>query len=309
MIGIVIKSTGSWYNVLTADGRITQCRIKGKFRTAGIKNTNPVAVGDNVEFVIESNENTGIISGILPRKNYIIRRSTKLSKQTHIIAANIDEAFLVATLAMPRTSTGFIDRFLLTAEAYGIKASIVFNKSDIYTEEGKEELFKLKGIYEPLGYKCFIVSSFDKTGINELADYMRGKICLIAGHSGVGKSSLINAIEPDLNLKINKLSDAHEKGLHTTTFAEMFLASRGGYIIDTPGIKEFGIIDIEKNELGHFFPEIRDRMNDCKFNSCLHVNEPGCAVIKAVEENEIASFRYNTYLSILLGEELKKEYE
>lgn len=309
MNGTVIKSTGSWYTVRQGNGKTIQCRIKGKFRTEGIKNTNPIAVGDNVEFTLESGDLNGIITTILPRKNYIIRKATKLSKQTHIIAANIDEAFLIVTLAMPRTSTGFIDRFLLTAEAYGIKSSIVFNKTDVYTHEGLEELNKLKNVYEPLGYKCFFVSSTEMSGIKELSDYMRGKVCLVSGHSGVGKSSLINAIEPELNLKVNKLSEAHDKGMHTTTFAEMFVLKNESFIIDTPGIKEFGIIDIEKNELGHFFPEIRLLMNDCKFNSCLHVNEPGCAIIKAVEKNEIADFRYNTYLNILLGDELKKDYE
>ncbi len=309
MEGIVIKSTGSWYHVRDDAGAIMRCRIKGKFRMEGIKNTNPIAVGDRVEFVIDEMEQVGVIDKIFPRKNYIIRKSTNLSKQTHIIASNIDEAFLIVTLAMPRTSTGFVDRFLLTAEAYGIPCSIVFNKLDLYTPEGHNELNELKKIYEPLGYKCFMVSSTEKSGVEELMAQMKGKTCLISGHSGVGKSTLINAIDPELDLKIKGLSDAHDKGVHTTTFAEMFPLKMGGYIIDTPGIKEFGIIDIEKNELGHFFPEIRGRMNDCKFNSCLHVNEPGCAIIKAVDNNEIASFRYTTYLNILLGSELDRDYK
>ncbi|MBN8701823.1 MAG: ribosome small subunit-dependent GTPase A [Bacteroidetes bacterium] len=309
MRGIVIKSTGSWYTVLTENGAKIECRLKGKFRIEGMKATNPIAVGDSVEIKKEPDLDVAIIDTIHERKNYIIRKSTNLSKQTHIIAANIDQAFVMATLAMPRTSTGFIDRFLLTAEAYAIPANIIFNKIDLYDEAGMSELQTLKNIYEKIGYKCYFTSTTNMHGIAELKDVMKGKTNLIAGHSGVGKSSLINCLDTSLHLKTGNLSEAHDKGMHTTTFAEMFILDHNTFLIDTPGIKEFGVVDLEKNQLSHYFPEIFRTSNNCKFNSCLHVNEPGCAVTKAIEQGEIALFRYSTYLSILSGDELKKEYE
>lgn len=307
MKGIVIKSTGSWYSVLTDDHKRYDCRIRGSFRLKGIKNTNPVAVGDRVNIEIEGDE-TGVITEVEDRKNYIIRKSTNLSKQTHIIAANIDQAFLVATLVLPRTSTGFIDRFLVTAEAYGIPASIIFNKADLYSEDHIEYLDELTAIYGLSGYKCYTASSFNEEDINKLRGLMHGKVNLIAGHSGVGKSTLINAIEPDLKLKTGGLSKSHSKGMHTTTFAEMFDLSGGGFIIDTPGIKEFGLVDMEKEELGHYFPEIRERMQNCQFNNCLHVNEPKCAVRTALEEGLIAESRYINYVNMLNSEEMEDEF-
>lgn len=302
MTGIVIKSTGSHYNVLTEKGTTVECRIKGKLRLEGIKATNPVAVGDQVSLENDS------ITDVLPRKNYIIRRATNLSKQTHILAANIDRAYLIVTLALPKTSTGFIDRFLITAEAYRIPATIIFNKIDIYTDDGKEEVSYLKGVYEKIGYECFTVSALDRNDVAFLREKMKNKINLVAGHSGVGKSTLISSIEPQLKLKVGALSESHDKGTHTTTFAEMFPLSGGGFVIDTPGIKEFGIVNVDKNELYHFFPEIFAKAAECKYGTCLHVNEPKCAVIEAVEKEEIAPSRYNSYLGIVSGDELEKKY-
>lgn len=306
MKGVVIKSTGSWYTVLAEDRKRYESRIRGSFRLKGIKSTNPVAVGDHVTIEAEGAENA-VITGVDERKNYIIRKSTNLSKQTHIIATNIDQAFLVATLVLPRTSTGFIDRFLVTAEAYGIPANIIFNKADLYDDELNDYLEDLVAIYELSGYKCYVVSSFNEGDVQTLREVMKDKVNLVAGHSGVGKSTLINAIEPNLKLKVGEISEVHSKGKHTTTFAEMFELSNGGFIIDTPGIKEFGLVDIEKQELGHYFPEIRERMNDCQFNNCLHVNEPKCAVRVAVEEGLIAESRYENYLKMLNSEEMDAE--
>lgn len=305
--GTVIKSTGSWYTVLAANGSVLDCRIKGKLRMEGIKATNPVAVGDVVEYEMEG-EN-GVIREIMPRRNYIIRRATNLSKQSHIIAANIDRAWLIITLELPRTSHGFIDRFLATAEAYRIPVTLVFNKMDIYTGEGREEVERFMDIYRKIGYECRMVSALDKQDVMRLKDEMKGKINLVAGHSGVGKSTLINALDDSFALKVGELSEAHDKGTHTTTFAEMLRLDNGGFIIDTPGIKEFGMYDMQKNELSHFFPEIFEKGKECKYGTCLHTTEPGCAVRKAAEEGVIAPSRYDTYLSILGGEELVKEYE
>jgi ribosome biogenesis GTPase len=310
MNATVIKSTGSWYTVLTPEGKRLECRIKGRFRMEGIKSTNPIAVGDQVTCVMDDGEETASIVHIAPRKNYIIRRSINLSKQTHILAANVDRAFLVVTLAMPRTSLGFIDRFLITAEAYGIPADILFNKSDLYTAEGKEVVSELKALYEKLGYPCSIVSALDKSEkLDFLREKMKGKINLFSGHSGVGKSTLINVLDPSFKLRVGELSGAHDKGMHTTTFAEMFELSGGGFVIDTPGIKELGIVDMEKQELSHFFPEMRALINECKFNNCRHINEPKCAVIEAVRSGDIALSRYTSYLGLMSGEELEKEYE
>jgi len=302
MKGVVIKSTGSWYTVLAESGEKVECRTKGKLRLEESKATNPIAVGDNVIFENDS------IEEILPRKNYIIRKATNLSKQTHVIAANIDRAYLLVTLALPKTSTGFIDRFLMTAEAYQIPSTIIFNKTDIYTDEGLEELNYLKAIYEKIGYECFSVSAREEQSVTFLKEKLKGKVNLVAGHSGVGKTTLINALQPGLDLKTAEISESNSKGIHTTTFAEMFLLDNGGFIIDTPGIKEFGVVNVEKNELSHFFPEIFKKSKECKFSSCLHVNEPKCAVIEAVEREEIAPSRYNSYVGIIEGDELGKKY-
>ena len=305
MEGLVTKSTGSWYQVQTPGGERVDCRIKGIFRTKGITTTNPIAVGDNVDFEMEPELGTGVIIKLQPRKNYIIRKSINLSKQAQIIAANLDQAFLVVTLASPRTSLGFIDRFLVTAEAYDIPASLVFNKLDLFSGEGLEILADYKAIYEKTGFPCYDVSALEGTGIEQVAALLQNKVTLFSGHSGVGKSSLINVLLPDLKLRTTEISEWHDKGMHTTTFAEMFELPQGGYIVDTPGIRELGVIDIEKNELSHFFPEMRVRLNQCKYNSCRHINEPGCAVIKAVEDGEIELSRYESYVSIYHGNDTR----
>jgi ribosome biogenesis GTPase / thiamine phosphate phosphatase len=305
MEGLITKSTGSWYQVKTADGQTFDCRIKGIFRTKGITTTNPIAVGDIVDFEMEPEQGTGVITNLHQRKNYIIRKSINLSKQAQIIAANLDQAFLMVTLASPRTSLGFIDRFLVTAEAYDIPASLVFNKLDLFSAEGLEILDDYKAIYENIGYPCYQVSALQGTNIDQLKELIKNKVTLFSGHSGVGKSSLINALLPDLKLRTTEISEWHDKGMHTTTFAEMFELPQGGYIIDTPGIRELGVIDIEKQELSHFFPEMRALMNQCRFNSCRHINEPGCAVIKAVEEGGIELSRYESYLSIYHGNDTR----
>ena len=298
MQGLITKSTGSWYQVQTPEGEKYNCRIKGIFRTKGIRTTNPLAVGDVVDFEPEPEQETGVISHLHPRKNYIIRKSVNLSKQGHILAANLDQALLIVTLASPRTSLGFIDRFLVTAEAYDIPAMLVFNKLDLFSGEGLEILADYKAIYEQIGYPCFEVSATEGTNIQQVQDLLKDKVTLLSGHSGVGKSSLINALLPDLSLRTSHLSEWSDKGTHTTTFAEMFELPQGGFIIDTPGIRELGIIDIEQHELGRFFPEMRTRMQDCRFNNCRHINEPGCAVLEALENEEIELSRYESYLSI-----------
>ncbi len=306
MKGVVIKSTGSWYNVLSEDGHMIDCRIKGVFRIKGIKTTNPIAVGDSVLFELEE-EGKGVIHTIHDRKNYIIRKSINLSKQSHIIAANMDQALLIATLALPRTSAGFIDRFLLTAEAYHIPVSIVFNKIDLFENDAElmDELNAFIAVYEKIGYKCYKVSATENKDIEILRELTKGKTTLVSGHSGVGKSTLVNAMDKQLNLKVGEISDVHFKGKHTTTFAEMHPLSYGGYIIDTPGIKELGLVDMEKEEIADYFPEMRALRNECKFNNCMHINEPKCAVLEAVEKGEIAASRYNSYLSIINGEEME----
>jgi ribosome biogenesis GTPase len=305
MEGLVTKSTGSWYQVLTNDGQKYDCRIKGIFRTKGITTTNPIAVGDRVDFELEAEQGTGVITKLHPRKNYIIRKSVNLSKQAQIIAANLDQALLIVTLASPRTSLGFIDRFLVTAEAYDVPAGLVFNKLDLFSDEGLEILADYKAIYENIGYHCYEVSALNGTNVEQLSAIIKDKMTLFSGHSGVGKSSLINALVPELQLRTTQISEWHDKGVHTTTFAEMFALPQGGHIIDTPGIRELGVIDIEKNELSHFFPEMRALLNQCRFNSCRHINEPGCAVIKAVEEGEIELSRYESYLSIYNGNDTR----
>lgn len=306
MDGLIIKSTGSWYEVLTEDGQTVNCRIKGKFRISDIKTTNPIAAGDRVKVEFEINQNTGVITAIYPRKNYFIRKSINLSKQAQIIAANLDQAFIIVTLASPRTSLGFIDRCLVTTEAYDIPAVLVFNKLDLYSEDGLDILTYYKNIYERIGYPCFSVSAKEGTHINQIENLLKDKTTLITGHSGAGKSTLINAILPGNQLKTGRISDWSDKGKHTTTFAEMHALPFGGYLIDTPGIRELGIFDIEKENLSHFFPEMRHYMNECKFYNCRHISEPGCVILEAVENGDIEPSRYESYLSIYHGNETRK---
>ncbi|TWR29892.1 ribosome small subunit-dependent GTPase A [Mucilaginibacter pallidiroseus] len=304
MQGLVTKSTGSWYQVKSGTETV-DCRIKGKFRIKGLTTTNPLAVGDWVDYEMEPEQGTGVVTHLHPRKNYIIRKSINLSKQAQIIAANLDMALLVVTLASPRTSLGFIDRFLVTAEAYDIPACLIFNKLDLFSKEGLEILQDYKAIYENIGYPCYQVSAKENINIDQVQDLIKDKVTLISGHSGVGKSSLINRLLPDLDLRTHMVSEWSDKGMHTTTFAEMFELPQGGYIIDTPGIRELGVIDIEQQELSHFFPEMRERMNQCRFNNCRHINEPGCAVLEAVEEGDITLSRYDSYLSIYHGNDTR----
>ncbi len=301
--GIIIKSTGSWYVIRSTEGELIDARIKGKFRTKGIKSTNPIAVGDNVEYSIEEEDGTAIISGIKERRNYIVRKSINLSKRTHIIAANIDQAILVVTLTQPKTYTAFIDRFLASAEAYHIPTLIVFNKIDVYDDSENEELNFLKSTYQKIGYRCIETSALENKNIDLLIDMMKDKVSMVSGHSGVGKTTLLNMVDPNLELRTSEISDMHQSGKHTTTFAEMFELPFGGYIIDTPGIKAFGLIDFEKTELSHYFLEMQELLNDCHFNNCIHVNEPNCAIKNAVESNEIAKFRYQNYLSMYNDDE------
>ena len=305
MTGLVYKSTGSWYTVKTEAGDFYECRIKGKFRIKGIKSTNPVAVGDVVDFELDqtSDDTTGLIHNIHERKNYIIRKSVNLSKQVHIIASNIDKLFLLVTINNPVTTTSFIDRFLVTADAYGIEAVIVFNKIDTFTEEMLDEQLYLQYIYSTIGYKCLRVSATENKGIDELKEMMKGNVNMFSGHSGVGKSTLINKLQPSLNLKTKEISEQHSQGQHTTTFAEMFELDFDAKIIDTPGIRGFGIVDMEKDELGDYFPEFFALKDQCKFNNCLHKDEPHCAVKDALENDEISWSRYKSYLQMLDGED------
>ncbi|MDX9789324.1 MAG: ribosome small subunit-dependent GTPase A [Candidatus Kapabacteria bacterium] len=305
MTGTVYKSTGSFYTVKIQDGQTFDCRIKGKFRIKEIKSTNPVSVGDIVDFELDNSTDKiiGQIYNIHDRKNYIVRKSVNLSKQTHIIAANIDVLFLLVTINNPTTTTHFIDRFLVTAEAYEIEAVLVFNKIDTYNEETKDEQLYLEYIYSMIGYKCLSVSAKENIGLEDLKSIMKDKVCMFSGHSGVGKSTLINALEPELNLKTATISDAHLQGQHTTTFAEMFDLSFGTKIIDTPGIRGFGIVDMEKDEIGDYFPEFFALKKNCRFNNCLHKEEPGCAVKEALEKDELAWSRYQSYLQILEGDD------
>jgi len=309
MKGIVVKSTGSWYTVLTDEKRKVDCRIKGNFRNRNIKTTNPIAVGDKIEFEPEPGKDNGVITKIESRKNYIIRKSINLSKQTHILASNIDRAFLIVTLSMPATSAGFMDRFLVTAEAYQVPVTLVFNKMDIYSEAEKEELRKLVSVYEKIGYQCLSLSALRKEEVTQLKELMKKKTSLFAGHSGAGKSTLINSLDNTLRLKTAAISGVHHKGTHTTTSAEMYELEDRTFIIDTPGIKELSLVDLNKNELGHYFPEIQAVRGQCKFNNCVHINEPGCAVIEMLNNNAMAASRYDSYLGIMKGEELEKKYD
>lgn len=304
--GLVIKSTGSWYYIKDHEsGELVSCNIRGKLRIQGIKSTNPVAVGDYVEYDVSEDPDKGVIKNVLDRKNYIIRKSTNLSKQTHIIAANVDQAVLVVTIAYPDTYPIFIDRFLISAEAYRIPAKIVFNKTDLYNEKQTKILNNLIEIYEKVGYECIAVSVKDNINIDKVKELIKHKTSVISGISGVGKSSLINLIDSNLNLKVTEISDSHKSGKHTTTFAEMFELSMGGYIIDTPGIRGFGLHNIFNEELFHFFPEIFKVSHACKYHNCTHVHEPDCAVKNAVETGEVSELRYENYLKILFDDDSK----
>ena len=299
--GVVYRSTGSWYWVKSSTGQFYDCRIKGKFRLKGIKHTNPIAVGDHVHFSLytEGEDTKGTIEEILPRENYIVRRSVNLSKQTHIIASNIDQALLLITLNNPPTFFAFIDRFLVTAQAYQIPVILIFNKMDTYTDDERAEVQWMKSIYEALDYPCHEISCFDAKDIEKIDALMRGKVSMFSGHSGVGKSTLLNALAPKLNLRTAEISAQHQQGQHTTTYAEMFDLSDQVSIIDTPGIKGFGVVDMQPEELGNYFPEFYALKGECKFNNCLHVDEPHCAVKQAVEMEEIAPSRYDSYLQLL----------
>lgn len=301
MEGIVTRSTGSWYMVTSDEGMVTPCKLKGNFRLKGIRTTSPLAVGDRVEYEMTPGNDAGVIYRIFDRHNYIIRKATKLSRESHIIAANIDQLLLVATLAFPRTSTGFIDRVLVTSEAYHIPAILVFNKIDMIVEELKEGLREMIEIYEHAGYRCLQVSARSGAGLDDLKDTMKDRTSLLSGHSGVGKTSLINALQPGINLKIKEISSYHLKGQHATTFPEMHRLSFGGYIIDTPGIKEFGLTDFGQFEVAERFPEMRALMHLCRYGNCTHSHEPGCEVIRAVDDGRIHPSRYSNYLGILNG--------
>lgn len=297
--GIVIRSTGSWYSVEDAEGQIFNCRIKGKLRLSGIRATNPIAVGDVVVFEVDEEHNQNLISSVEKRKNYIIRKASNLSKEYHILASNLDLAVILVTIKNPVTYSEFIDRFLITAEAYNIPAAIVINKLDIHTEKDVVEANRLSGIYSSIGYKTLLISVKESIRIDEFKKLIQGKKTLLVGNSGSGKSSLINKLIPDLKLRTNQISSSHKTGQHTTTFPEMFKVFEETYIIDTPGIKSFGIIDIGEEELYHYFPEIFNASHNCKYNNCMHVSEPGCAVIDSVENNFISEQRYMNYLRIL----------
>lgn len=307
--GIVIKSTGSWYTVKTDDGNSIECRIKGNFRLKGIRSTNPIAVGDHVEISEQKEDNNaegavlGLITNIIERKNYIIRKSPNLSKESHIIAANIDQAFLIVTIKHPVTTTTFIDRFLVSAEAYRIPCRIIFNKIDLYNEAQTSLMNFLIDVYEKVGYQCLKISAKKDIGMEELKMMMQNKTNVFSGHSGVGKSTIINSIQPGTMLKTGIISDSHHSGKHTTTYSEMIDLDFGGFIIDTPGIKGFGLLEMEKEEISHYFPEMFELLNNCQYYNCTHTHEPECAVKKAVTDGQIAESRYDTYLGLLNTED------
>ena len=298
MKGLVVKNTGSWYTVLTDDGQLIESKVKGNFRLKGIRSTNPVAVGDRVELVANA-EGTAFITAIEDRRNYIIRRSQTLSKQSHIIAANVDQAFLVVTVDFPQTSTTFIDRFLASAEAYRVPVVLVFNKTDLLDADLLRYQQMMMALYENIGYHCVAISAETGEGIETLRPLLQQKITLLSGNSGVGKSTLINRLVPDANLRTAEISDAHNTGQHTTTFSEMISLPDGGWLIDTPGIKGFGTFDMEPEELTSYFPEIFRFSKDCRFSNCTHTHEPGCAVLQALEDHFIAQSRYQSYLSMM----------
>ena len=308
MKGLVIKNTGSWYSVKTDTGKVVECKIKGNFRLKGIRSTNPVAVGDNVEIALNS-EGTAFITHIEERRNYIIRKSQNLSKQSHILAANVDQAFLIVTVNYPQTSTTFIDRFLASAEAYSVPVVLVFNKCDILSDDERHYQQSVIHLYETIGYECREVSATTGEGVDGLHALLKGKITLLSGNSGVGKSTLINKILPKANLRTAEISDAHNTGMHTTTFSEMLELPEGGYIIDTPGIKGFGTFNMEPEELTSYFPEIFHFSKGCKFSNCTHTHEPGCAVLKAIDDHYIAQSRYQSYLNMLEDKDENKYRE
>jgi ribosome biogenesis GTPase len=303
--GLVIKSTGSHYRVLDGTGKTVDCTIKGRFRVKGIRTTNPVAVGDKILMEIDPKDNSGVITELLDRRNYIIRKSSNLSKHSQIIAANVDHLFLMVTIKLPETPVEFIDRFLMTAEAYRIKTSIIFNKTDLYNEEEIDRMEFLISLYSKIGYECFRLSLKKNIMTDDLMTAMKDKINLLSGNSGVGKTSLLNYFNPSLKLKTADISDYHKQGKHITTFPEMHPMPFGGYIIDTPGIRGFGVIDMDRKEIYHFFPEIFRKSKECRFYNCLHLEEPGCAVRDAVETGEIDPLRYRSYLNILEDENRK----
>lgn len=306
--GQVIKSTGNLYTVIASGNEKIDCKLVGRYRLEDLKSTNPVTVGDWVIFERVPGELTGRINEVLERKNYIIRKSSNLSKTYQIIASNIDQLILMVTVEYPKTFPEFIDRYLVTAEAYNIPSIIIFNKMDLYTRQQLDEMEQLKEIYSRIGYTCFAISALDKSKLSAIPGLFYKKITLVAGNSGVGKSTLLNTLFPELNLKIDEISDYHKKGKHTTTFAEMFPLPEGGYVIDSPGIKGFGLIDMENEPLFHYFPEFFRISRDCKFHNCLHLNEPGCAVIKALETGNISLSRYNSYLSLLEEQHQSDKY-
>jgi len=302
--GVVVKSTGKWYIVAMPDGALVNCRIRGKLRLDGLRTTNPLSVGDIVHVSEEiDGEGNRMIEDFDPRRNYIVRKSTNLSKQKQIIAANIDRAYLIVTLKSPVTHLAFIDRFLVSAESFRIPTTLLFNKTDLLDEDELEYIEALRFMYEECGYPSQMISARDGVNIGFLREEIKGKQVVISGHSGVGKSTLINALDPNLNIRTGAISQAHQQGQHTTTFAEMHPLETGGYIIDTPGIRAFGIVDLDKAVISHYFPEMRDRLNECKFHNCLHLNEPKCAIKDAVESGEIFESRYDTYLQLMQEDE------
>lgn len=302
-----MRSTGSWYDVRSNEGHIMQCRLKGKFKIMGLKVTNPIAVGDKVVYEMEDeNRNTGMITDILPRENYIIRQSVHKSAHGHLLATNLDQAVLIATLTFPRTSLGFIDRFLVAAESFRIPTVLIFNKLDLLNEEQIVYQQELTTLYESMNYPCLFTSAIDGNGVDDFYNILKGKVSLIAGHSGVGKSTLVNAIAPDLDLRTASVSTFANKGVHTTTFAEMFEIDSETFIIDSPGIKELGLADIETEEISHYFPEMLALINQCRFNNCQHLDEPNCAIKEAVSEGKIAQSRYFSYLSMMEGGDNRK---
>ena len=307
MKGRVFKSTGLWYEVVDENHDRHQCRLRGKIKLKGMKTSNPVAVGDFVEFYLEDNmDRTGVITGILPRTNYLIRKATRTSRQSHILASNVDQAILMATHAFPKTSLGFIDRFLVTAEAFRIPVMILFNKNDLLNEDEKDLVNEIMEVYESIGYPSCLISVLENTGMASFQQAIKSKTSLLAGHSGVGKSSLLNKIIPEIDQKTADVSGFANKGVHTTTFAEMFEVEPGTHIIDTPGIKELGLSEISQEELGHYFPEMRELLGQCKFHNCHHIHEPGCAILQAVEEGTIAPTRYDSYLSMYFNEDNRR---
>ncbi len=307
MEGKVFKSTGLWYEVVDNNNNHHKCRLRGKIKLKGMKTSNPIAVGDSVQFYLEDNpENTGVITKILPRNNYIVRKATQKSKQSHILAANIDQAILMVTYSYPKTSLGFIDRFLVTAESFRIPVIILFNKCDLLSDEEEREVMKIMALYQTIGYRPHLISVLEDTGMDSFFSITKGKTSLLAGHSGVGKSSLLNKIIPDLDQKTGDVSNFANKGIHTTTFAEMFEAGPGTYLIDTPGIKELGLSEIDQQELSHYFPEMRDLLGKCKFHNCHHIHEPGCLILQSLENGDIAQTRYDSYFSMYHNEDNRR---